>query len=60
MYFLLKSPAADAEKYGAQLSEANKGLETAIAIGLGIVVLKLIWTVIQMGTNAYRRRLAAR
>jgi len=60
VYFLLKSPAADAEKYGAQLSEANKGLETAIAIGLGIVVLKLIWTVIQMGTNAYRRRLAAR
>lgn len=58
--FLLKNPAADAERYGAQLASANKGLETGIAIAAAVVVLQLLWSVGKMGMDAYRRRLAAR
>lgn len=57
--FLLKNPAADAAKLGAQLATANKGVETGITIAFAIVVLQLVWGVGKLSVGAWRKRLAA-
>ena len=56
--FLLKDPA-DAVKLGAQLATANKGVLTALTIGFAVGILQLVWMVVKMGLEAYRKRVAA-
>ena len=58
--FLLKSPAADAAKLGAQVAAANKGVHTGLAIALAVVLLQLIWMVGKMAVEAWHKRVAAR
>ena len=58
--FLLKNPAADAALHGAELASANKGIHTALAILLAIVVLQLAWAAARTGLEEWRKRLAAR
>jgi hypothetical protein len=56
--FLLKDPA-DAAKLGAQLATANKGVITALTLGLAVVILQLAWGILKSGLEAYRKRVAA-
>ena len=58
--FLLKNPAADAAKLGAQVAAANKGVHTGLAIALAVVLLQLIWMVGKMAVEAWHKRQAAR
>jgi hypothetical protein len=56
--FLLKNPT-DAATLGAQLAMANKGVLTALTIGFAVGILQLVWMVVKMGLEAYRKRVAA-
>ena len=56
--FLLRDPA-DAAKLGAQLATANKGVITALTLGLAVVILQLAWGILKSGLEAYRKRVAA-
>ena len=58
--FLLKNPAADVAKLGAQMAAANKGVHTGLAIALAIVLLQLIWMAGKMAVEAWHKRVAAR
>ena len=57
--FLLKNPAADAARLGAQLAEANKGLETGVSIACAVVAVLLVWRAGKLSVGAWRKRLAA-
>ena len=56
--FLLKNPA-DAAKLGGALASANKGVLLALTIAVAVVVLQLVWGIVRMGLEAYRKRVAA-
>lgn len=55
---LLRNPAADMARYGAQVATINYGLHRAFQVLLVIVVLQFVWDLWQMGLDAYRRRMA--
>lgn len=57
--FLLKNPAADAARHGAQLASANKGIHLAFAIVFAIAVLQLASSAGKMAMEGWRTRRAA-
>ena len=53
--FLAKNAAANAKA----LSDANKGLHTALMIAVAVVALQIVWHAGKMAVESYRKRLAA-
>jgi hypothetical protein len=55
----LRNPELDQAQYGATLTLINKSVHLSLALVCAIVVLQLLWDVVQIVFNDYRKRAAA-
>ena len=56
---ILKHPALDQARYGGTLAQINKGLYQAAWVVFAIVALQLVWEIVKMSIDFYRKRMAA-
>jgi hypothetical protein len=56
---LLKNPALDQARYGATLDGINMSINWSIALICAIAGFQLVWGIVQLILNAYRKRAAA-
>lgn len=57
---LVKASAPDAAGLAAKAAEANHGIYQIVMLVVAIVILQLVWGIVQIGLDAYRKRVAAR
>jgi len=55
-WVLLKHPAVDAARYGAQLNSINHAIYLGLLWVLAISAMVWLWQIGQMGVDSYRRR----
>jgi hypothetical protein len=56
---LLKHPALDQIRYGATLDVINTSINWSVALICAIAGFQLVWGIIQLILNVYRKRAAA-
>ncbi|MGO9338894.1 MAG: HAAS signaling domain-containing protein [Terracidiphilus sp.] len=56
---LLKHPALDQVRYGATLDGINRSINWSVALICAIAGFQLVWGIVQLILNAYRKRAAA-
>ncbi|HVU45937.1 MAG TPA: hypothetical protein VHD85_07425 [Terracidiphilus sp.] len=59
VFVLLKHPAIDAAAHGETVAQINTAGYRAFEVVTAILLLQLIWMIVRMSLDAYRKRLAA-
>lgn len=59
VWIALKHPALDQLRYGSTMDSTNQAIGWGLSITCVAVVLQLLWTVVQIGLDAYRKRTEA-